>query len=437
MKFPQVRRIKDAFILTFGDLKSGGKANKKEGMSSFQSLATALAGQVGTGNIAGPATAIMAGGPGAVFWVWVSAFFGMGTIFSEATAAQKFKSTLSDGTVIGGPAYYIKAAFPNRFGKALAGAFSIFVIVGFGMAAAMIQGNTIADAMNNSFGIPPIATGIVVAVLLLAVVIGGMGRIASTVSTLVPIMASVYIVCSLIVILINIAHVPEAFAMIFKAAFSPEAVGGGFTGIAVREAMRYGVARGLFSNEAGMGSTPHAHAVAKVKHPCDQGLVAMVTVVIDSFVILTLSCVLILATGSYESGHQGIGVIQGAYENVFGAAGSILIAVCIFFFCFSTIIAAYFYGEQNFKRIFGVKSVPAYMVLIVFFVIFGSLATVSLVWAICDTFNGLMVFTNLIGLYGVSGVLVKLWREYEAGGKDLDTTLNTIKGKRLAEKSSK
>lgn len=437
MKFPQVRRLKDAFILAFGDLKSSKKSNNREGMSSFQSLATALAGQVGTGNIAGPATAIMAGGPGAVFWIWVSAFFGMGTIFSEATAAQKFKSHLSDGTVIGGPAYYIKAAFPNNFGKALAGAFSVFVIIGFGMAAAMIQGNTIADAMNNSFGIPPVATGVVVAVLLLAVVIGGMGRIASTVSTMVPIMAAVYIVCSLIVLLVNVTHIPEAFAMIFKAAFSPEAVGGGFTGIAVREAMRYGVARGLFSNEAGMGSTPHAHAVAKVKHPCDQGLVAMVTIVIDSFVILTLSCVLILATGSYSSGHQGIGVVQGAYESVFGTAGSILIAICIFFFCFSTIIAAYFYGEQNFKRIFGVKSVPAYMALIVFFVIFGSLATVSLVWAICDTFNGLMVFTNLIGLYGVSGVLVKLWREYEEGGKELDTTLNTIKGRRLAEKSAK
>ncbi|WP_319633336.1 sodium:alanine symporter family protein [Sinanaerobacter chloroacetimidivorans] len=436
LKFPQVRRIKDAFMLAFGDLRSGGKANKKEGMSSFQSLATALAGQVGTGNIAGPATAIMAGGPGAVFWIWVSAFFGMGTIFSEATAAQKYKTHLSDGTVIGGPAYYIRAAFPNSFGKALAAAFSIFVIVGFGMAAAMIQGNTIADAMHNSFRIPPVATGIVVSVLLLAVVVGGMGRIAATVSTVVPIMAIIYILCSLIVIVVNINHVPEAFAMIFKAAFSPQAVGGGFTGIAVREAMRYGVARGLFSNEAGMGSTPHAHAVAKVKHPCDQGLVAMVTIIIDSFVILTISCVLILASGAASSGEQGIGVIQGAFESVFGTVGSILVALCIFFFCFSTVIAAYFYGEQNFKRIFGVKSVPIYMAMIVFFVIFGSLATVSLVWAICDTFNGLMVFTNLIGLYGVSGVIVKQWHEYESGGKDLDTTLNSIKGKRLAAKSA-
>lgn len=419
--------------MTFGDFKFGEKADK-EGMSPWQSLSTAIAGQVGTGNIAGPATAIMAGGPGAVFWIWVSAFFGMGTIFSEATAAQKYKTVLSDGSVTGGPAYYIRAAFPGKFGEFLAGAFSIFLIIGFGMAAAMIQGNTITDAMNNSFGIPPIATGIVVAILLLAIVQGGITRIASAITKIVPFMAIFYLACGLFILLSNIANIPEAFAMIFKAAFSPKAIGGGFTGIAVREAMRYGIARGLFSNEAGMGSTPHAHAVAKVKHPCDQGLVAMMAIVIDSFIILTVSCILILATGSYQSGAEGIGVIQGAFESVFGHAGSIIIAITIFFFCFSTIIAAYFYGEQNFKKLFGVKSVPAYIALILFFVLFGSLATVSLVWAIVDTFNGLMVFTNLIGLFAVNGVIVKLWKEYEEGGLDLDTSLNDIKKKRAPKK---
>ncbi|HZJ98905.1 MAG TPA: sodium:alanine symporter family protein [Tissierellaceae bacterium] len=429
--FPQLRRIKDAFLITFGDFSFKEKADK-DGMSSWQSIVTALAGQVGTGNIAGPATAIMAGGPGAVFWIWVSAFFGMGTIFAEATAAQKYKTTLSDGSTTGGPAYYIKAAFPGKFGSFLSGAFSIFLIIGFGMAAAMIQGNTIADALNNSFNIPPLVTGIVVAILVFAVVKGGISRIASTVSMLVPVMAIIYVVIGLIILVINFANIPEAFAMIFKAAFSPKAVGGGFTGIAVRQAMQYGVARGLFSNEAGMGSTPHAHAVAKVKHPCDQGLAAVMTVLIDSFVILTVSCMIILATGAYQSGAVGIGVIQGAFESVFGSIGSILIAITIFFSCFSTIIAAYFYGEQNFKKLFGVKSVPVYIAFILFFVMFGSLATVSLVWAIADTFNGLMVFTNLIGLYAVSGVIVKLWKEYEEGGTELDTTLNTIKKKREA-----
>ncbi|MCT4631557.1 MAG: sodium:alanine symporter family protein [Firmicutes bacterium] len=434
MGFPQLRRIKDAFLVTFGDLDLKEKANK-DGMSSWQSLTTAIAGQVGTGNIAGPATAIMAGGPGAVFWIWISAFLGMGTIFSEATAAQKYKTTLSDGSVTGGPAYYIKAAFPGKFGDFLSKSFSIFLIIGFGMAAAMIQGNTISDAMNNSFGIPKIATGLVVAALLLLIVAGGITRITSTISKIIPIMAIFYTVCGLYILILNIGNVPEAFGMIFQSAFSPKAIAGGFTGIGVRQAMQYGVARGLFSNEAGMGSTPHAHAVAKVKHPCDQGLAAMMSVVIDSFIILTISCVLILATGAYSTGAQGIGVIQGAYETVFGHAGSVMIAINIFFFCFSTIIAAYFYGEQNFKKMFGVKSTPVYIVFILFFVVFGSVATVSLVWAICDTFNGLMVFTNLIGLYGVSGVLVKLWKDYEAGGSELDTTLNDIKRKRAQKKN--
>ena len=433
LKFPQIRRIKDSFVMTFGNLKSGGKADK-DGMSSWQSLLTAIAGQVGTGNIAGPATAIIAGGPGAVFWLWISAFFGMGTIFAEATGAQRYKTTLPDGNVTGGPAYYIQAAFPNGFGKFLAGAFSIFIIVGFGIAAAMVQGNTIADAMSTSFGIPLIATGAVVAILLFLVVVGGISRIAGTITKLVPFMAILYVIAALIVIGVNIEHVPAAFAMIFKSAFSAQAATGAFMGIGVREAIRYGVARGLFSNEAGMGSTPHAHAVAKVKHPCDQGLVAMMSVIIDSFFILTISCVLILSTSAYESGHAGVGVIQSAFVNVFGSFGSILISVCIFCFCFSTIIAAYFYGEGNFKRLFGVKSRFVYIGLILFFVIFGSLAPVPLVWAICDTFNGLMVFTNLIGLFGVSGIIAKLWKEYEQGGKDMDTTLNDIKVLRATRK---
>lgn len=427
--FPQLRRLKDAYLVTFGDFKFREKAGK-DGMSSWQSLATAIAGQVGTGNIAGPATAIMAGGPGAVFWIWLSAFLGMGTIFSEATAAQKYKATLEDGSITGGPSYYIKAAFPGKFGTILSAAFAIFLIIGFGMAAAMIQGNTISDAIKNSFGISPLITGSIVALLLLAIVQGGISRITATITKIIPFMALFYVLCGLYILVINFTNIPEAFVMIFKGAFTPRALAGGFTGITVRQAMQYGIARGLFSNEAGMGSTPHAHAVARVKHPCDQGLAAMMSVVIDSFIILTISCVLILSTGAYQSGASGIGVIQHAYEQVFGPVGSIMITISIFFFCFSTIIAAYFYGEQNFKKLFGVKSVPAYIILILFFVIFGSLATVELVWAICDTFNGLMVFTNLIGLYGVSNIIVKLWKDYQAGGRDLDTTLNAIKNKR-------
>lgn len=425
LRFPQIRRIKDSFRLTFAGLKQKGSAGK-EGMSAWQSLATAIAGQVGTGNIAGPATAIMAGGPGAIFWMWVSAFFGMSTIFSEATAAQKYKVTLEDGTVVGGPAFYIRAAYKGKFGNILAGAFSIFLIIGFGIAAAMVQGNTISDAFSHSFGVPKIVIGVALAIITLFVVIGGVKRIVSFVTSCVPVMAIFYILAGLTVIIVNADQIIPAFKMIFVGAFHPRAVAGGMFGVGIKEAMRYGIARGLFSNEAGTGSTPHAHAVAKVKHPCDQGLVAFMSVIIDTFIILNVTALVILTSGSYTSGGEGITLAQNAFVGVFGPAGSIIISICIFFFSFSTIIAAYFYGESNMISLFGQKSIPFYTAIIIIFVVIGSAFTVTLAWNICDVFNGFMVIVNLIGLLGVSGVIVKLWNEYEQN-KDLDTTLNDIK----------
>lgn len=424
--FPQIRRIKDSFTLAFSGFgKKGGEAGKK-GMSSWQSLATAIAGQVGTGNIAGPATAIMAGGPGAIFWMWVSAFFGMGTIFSEAVAAQKYKVVMEDGTVTGGPAYYIQAGIKGGLGKGLAVAFSVFCIIGFGIAAALIQGNTISMAFANSFNVPPIAIGAVVAVLTLIVVVGGTKRIAEFVTTCVPIMAVIYIIAGIIVIIVNGKNIPAAIEMIFVGAFNPRAVAGGMFGVGIKEACRYGIARGLFSNEAGTGSTPHAHAVAKVKHPCDQGLVAMMSVIIDTFIILNITTLIILTSGSYTSGGEGITLTQVAFDNVFGRAGGILISLCIFFFSFSTIIAAYFYGEANVLKLFGKKGVPFYTALIAAFCIIGSGFTVSLVWSICDVFNGFMVFVNILGLWSVSGVIFKLWKDYEHNS-ELETTLKDIK----------
>ena len=236
--FPQIRRIKDSFTLAFSGFgKKGGEAGKK-GMSSWQSLATAIAGQVGTGNIAGPATAIMAGGPGAIFWMWVSAFFGMGTIFSEAVAAQKYKVVMEDGTVTGGPAYYIQAGIKGGLGKGLAVAFSVFCIIGFGIAAALIQGNTISMAFANSFNVPPIAIGAVVAVLTLIVVVGGTKRIADFVTTCVPIMAVIYIIAGIIVIIVNGKNIPAAIEMIFVGAFNPRAVAGGMFGVGIKEACK-------------------------------------------------------------------------------------------------------------------------------------------------------------------------------------------------------
>lgn len=429
--FPQLRRMGDSFRLTFAGMKQKNSAGK-EGMSAWQSLATAIAGQVGTGNIAGPATAIMAGGPGAIFWMWISAFLGMSTIFSEAVAAQRYKVTLEDGTVNGGPAYYIKAAFKGKLGSGLANAFSVFLIVGFGLAAALIQGNTIAESFAYSFNVKPIVIGAVVAILTMVVVVGGVKRIASFVSTVVPIMALIYIVGGLIVIFANASQILSAIQMIFVGAFSPRAVAGGMFGIGIKEAMRYGIARGLFSNEAGTGSTPHAHAVAKVKHPCDQGIVAMMSVFIDTFVILNVTVLIILTSGTYTSGQDGIVLTQMAFENVFGTFGGILISVCIFFFSFSTIIAGYFYGQSNVLKMFGRKGVPVYNVFIAIFVLLGAGATVSLVWSICDVFNGFMMILNIVGLWGVSNVIVKLWKDYESN-PNLDTTLKDVKGKPAAK----
>lgn len=425
--FPQLRRFKDSITLTFSSIRHDkGKAGDA-GMSSWQSLATAIAGQVGTGNIAGPATAIMAGGPGAIFWMWVSAFFGMGTIFSEATAAQKYRVVLEDGKINGGPAYYIRAGIKGALGNGLAVAFSIFCIIGFGIAASLIQGNTIAVAFANSFHVPPIVIGVIVSILLLVVIAGGTKRIADFVTTVVPFMAILYIIAGLIVIIVNADQIPNAFYMIFVGAFNPRAVAGGMFGIGIKEACRYGIARGLFSNEAGTGSTPHVHAVAKVKHPCDQGLVAIMSVFVDTFVILNITTLIILTSGTYASGGEGITLTQLAFDEVFGPIGGILISICIFFFSFSTIIAAYFYGESNVLKLFGKKGMPVYNILMVAFVIIGAGFTVSLVWSICDVFNGFMVFLNILGLWSVSKVIFGLWKEYNK--PETETTLKDLKNR--------
>ncbi len=432
--FPQFRHIADAFRLAFA--KPADEENGEKGVSSWRSLATAVAGQVGTGNIAGPATAIMSGGPGAVFWVWVAAILGQGTIMAEAIAAQRYKTTLSDGTVVGGPAYYINAAFPNKFGKVLGSAFSVVFLIGFSISAAMVQGNTVADSFRTSFNIPLIVTGLIVAAILMLVALGGVSRITSVTSSLVPVMAVVYIVCAVIVLIKYGGNLIPALGAIFRCAFSGKAVWGGFVGISVREAMRYGIMRGLFSNEAGEGTTPHAHAIAKVKHPCDQGLVAMVSIVIDSLIILTLSSLVILASGAYKTEEPGIGVVTKAFENTFGKAGLVIIAFCIFCFCFSTILAAYFYGLQNIRKLVNSRKfdIP-YIVVMVGMCIFGTVLPVPLVWAICDVLNGCMVFINVIGLWGCAPELRRLWKEYREGGTELDTTLNDIKRRKAQSKT--
>ena len=419
LKFIQVRGFKRGIKQVFGGLfgKKGEAGN--DGMSSFQALATAIAAQVGTGNIAGAATAIAIGGPGAIFWMWVAAFLGMSTIYAEALMAQKYKQIGDDGVVTGGPVYYIRAAFKGAFGKVLAGIFAVLLIFALGFMGNAVQSNSIAASFHTAFGIPQWIMGLIVAVLSIAVFSGGMKRIAKVTETIVPLMAGLYIVGSLVVIICNWRNIPLAFYEIFVGAFAPSAIAGGAIGATIRLALTKGVARGLFSNEAGMGSTPHAHAVAKVDHPVEQGHAAMIGVFIDTFVVLTMTALVIVTTRalpeSYsvvEGGYTGAELSQFAYSLVYGKFGEIFIAICMFFFAFSTIVGWYFFGQANIKYLFGSKAVPVYSALVCICVFLGSLAQVDLVWNMADCFNSLMVVPNIIGLLALSGMIKKVHDDY-------------------------
>ena len=410
--FIQIRGFKDGWNRTFGGLFSKKGDAGKDGMSSFQALATAIAAQVGTGNIAGAATAIAVGGPGAIFWMWISAFLGMSTIFAEAVMAQKFKQVSDDGTVTGGPVYYIRGAFKGTFGKVLAAIFAVLIIFALGFMGNAVQSNSIAASWNTAFGIPKIAMGIFVAVVSLFVFTGGMKRIAKVTELIVPIMAAFYIVGSLIVIFANVTAIPAAFHDIIVGAFKPAAVAGGAMGATLKLAVQKGVARGLFSNEAGMGSTPHAHAVAKVKHPVEQGFVAMIGVFIDTFVILNLTALVIITTGSRTTGLTGAQLSQYAFSTLYGKFGEIFIAIGMLFFAFSTIIGWYFFGEANIRYLFGAKAVKIYSIIVCICVALGSLQEVELVWNMADCFNSMMVIPNAIALVALSGLVKKTHDDY-------------------------
>lgn len=410
--FIQIRGFKDGWNRTFGGLFSKKGDAGKDGMSSFQALATAIAAQVGTGNIAGAATAIAVGGPGAIFWMWISAFLGMSTIFAEAVMAQKFKQVSDDGTVTGGPVYYIRGAFKGTFGKVLAAIFAVLIIFALGFMGNAVQSNSIAASWNTAFGIPKIAMGIFIAVVSLFVFTGGMKRIAKVTELIVPIMAAFYIVGSLIVIFANVTAIPTAFHDIIVGAFKPAAVAGGAMGATLKLAVQKGVARGLFSNEAGMGSTPHAHAVAKVNHPVEQGFVAMIGVFIDTFVILNLTALVIITTGSRTTGFTGAQLSQYAFSTLYGKFGEIFIAICMLFFAFSTIIGWYFFGEANIRYLFGAKAVKIYSIIVCICVALGSLQEVDLVWNMADCFNSMMVIPNAIALVALSGLVKKTHDDY-------------------------
>ena len=419
-KFVQVRCFGEGWRRFFGEFSLNGEKHKA-GMSSFQALATAVAAQVGTGNIVGACGAILIGGPGAIFWMWFIAFFGMATIYAEAVLAQETRVVEPDGTILGGPVYYIKHAFPNGFGKFLAGFFAVAIILALGFMGSMVQSNSIGEACQNAFHIPSWVMGLIVCAIAAFIFIGGVQRIASVTEKIVPVMACLYLLGGFIVLIARIRYVPETFGMIFKYAFMPDAIIGGGIGYALKTAISQGAKRGLFSNEAGMGSTPHAHALANVDCPHDQGVVAMIGVFIDTFVVLTLNALVIISTlytadGPLASGYVGdvTGVLgkanlaQTAFGVVFGeSAGNMFVAVCLFFFAFSTILSWNLFGKINVAYLFGKKSTVVYTVLALVFIFLGTMMSNDLVWELSDMFNNLMVIPNAVALFALTSLVVK------------------------------
>ena len=415
-RFVQVRCFGEGMRRVFGNISLNGK-KQASGMSSFQALATAIAAQVGTGNIVGASGAILTGGPGAIFWMWVIAFFGMATIYAEAVLAQETRVT-KNGDIHGGPVYYITTAFKGRFGRFLAGFFAVAIILALGFFGCMVQSNSIGSTFQTAFGIPSWVTGIALVIICGVIFLGGVQRLASVTEKIVPVMAVIFLLGGLAVLAVRIRYIPATFGMIFKYAFQPQAIIGGGFGYALKTAVSQGAKRGLFSNEAGMGSTPHAHALANVKKPHDQGVVAMIGVFIDTFVVLTLNALVIICTMYTKDGVLAAGAIpdgitksnlaQTAFGSVFGSGiGSAFVAVCLFFFAFSTVLGWNLFGKINVSYLFGEKGTKVYMVIALVFIFLGTLASNDLVWELSDMFNQLMVIPNAIALFALTGLVVK------------------------------
>ena len=423
-RFVQVRCFGEGMRKVFGNLSLNGKKHDS-GMSSFQALATAIAAQVGTGNIVGASGAILTGGPGAIFWMWVIAFFGMATIYAEATLAIETRVKNKDGSIHGGPVYYITTAFKGGFGKFLATFFAIAIILALGFMGCMVQSNSIGECFQTAFGIPSWIGGVVLVIICGIIFLGGVQRLAAVTEKVVPIMAAIFLLGGLVVLAVRIKYIPATFGMIFKYAFEPQAIVGGTFGYAIKQAVSQGAKRGLFSNEAGMGSTPHAHAQANVATPHDQGVVAMVGVFIDTFVVLTLNalviiCTLYTADGPLANGYVGdvtsvlskTNLAQTAFGSVMGAGlGAKFVAICLFFFAFSTVLSWNLFGKINAIWLFGRKNAKTctviYTLIALVFILLGTMMSNDLVWELTDMFNNLMVIPNAIALFALTGMVVR------------------------------
>ncbi|CCQ97077.1 Sodium/alanine symporter AgcS [[Clostridium] ultunense Esp] len=378
-------------------------------ITAFQAVATALAATVGTGNIAGVATAIAIGGPGAIFWMWLSALFGMATKFAEVVLSIEYREKTEDGRFVGGPMYYIANGLKANW---LAYIFAIFAaMAAFGIGN-MVQSNSVAASLEVTFGVPKLATGIVLAVLAALVMFGGLKRIATVTERLVPFMAAFYILGGLVILIMNISNIPAAFGLIFRSAFSGSAAVGGFVGSTMALAARMGVARGVFSNEAGLGSAPIAHAAATTDHPVRQGLWGVFEVFMDTLIICTITALSIIVTGVWNTGETGAALTTMAFDTSIPVIGGYIVSVGILLFAFSTLLSWSYYGERSAEFIFGPKVITPYRIIWIPFIVIGAVGGLETLWDIADTLNGLMAIPNLIGILGLSGVVIKLTKDF-------------------------
>lgn len=400
-------RLIDGFRL----LWQGRKSEQSGDITPFQALMTALAATIGTGNIAGVATAIFLGGPGAVFWMWITALFGMATKYSEAVLAVRYREIDERGRYVGGPMYYIKNGL-GRHWRWLGTAFALFgMIAAFGIGN-MVQANSVADALDSAFAIPDWVTGLVMAAITASVILGGIQRIATVAAKLVPLMAVAYVAAALWIILAHATEVPAALGHIVSDAFTGTAASGGFAGAAVWAAIRFGVARGIFSNEAGLGSAPIAHAAARTEDPVQQGMIGMLGTFIDTLVICTMTALVIILTGSWTSGETGAALSMRAFDSALPGVGNSLVSLGLAIFAFTTVLGWSYYGERCAEYLFGIRIILPYRLLWLLAIVLGALGKLEMVWLLADVLNGLMAVPNLIALVALSPVVFQLTRRH-------------------------
>ena len=418
----QVFRLPRALGLIFG------AKNKGEGdVSSFKALCVALAATIGTGNIVGVATAIKVGGPGALFWMWMAAFFGMATKYSEGLLAVKYRSVDNKGEIAGGPMYYIRNGMGEKY-KPLATFFAVAtILVAFLGIGTFPQVNAIVDSTEIAFGIPKVATDIALTLLIAAITIGGLQSIARVASKIIPFMALMYVIISLGLIIINISVVPDAIAMIIRSAFTGEAAVGGFAGSTIMMAMQNGVARGVFSNESGLGSAPIAAAAAKTKWPAEQGLISMTGTFIDTIIICSMTGLALILTGVWCGDTAGAAMTAAAFASAYGPIGSQLLTVALILFAFTTILGWNYYGERACIYLFGsTKGVLPYRIIFIALIASGAFLKLEAIWVLADIVNGLMAIPNLIALIALSGVIVAETKRYMDHRREVETRARNI-----------